>query len=404
MNVLRRLGFERLRLAVFAIALSVWSWPIFEEWNGPHTLNADYYKGIFAGRALFGVMPGYHGGPLHIYTSMPQMHVGPPILLLAGSLGRWQYGAQAWAVLILLCGLVSVWAAERTALALGVDRWRVRISCTLGAALVYLGWPSLLQFMHLEDALAIALIALAAAMIAERRPWWLLAVTLGLAAGCKTWAAMTWPLLLMLDRPQRIRAAGVAVAGALVWWVPFVVADPATIRAISDVPTVMARSGLIALGMPAWHAAPDHVRLLQMLLGFCFAALAVVRGRWTAAPLAAFASRSLVEPSFFLYYGVGTLVAALLWDVTSSRRWPLWTTAALTSQFALQLLWTPAIVGSIAHAAFAVAVVIAAAWPLQRTISMRNPLSSQSGSAGTRTTARATIRRAVQSVTAPSTR
>ncbi len=404
MHPLRRLGFERIRLAVFAVALSVWSWPMFEEWNGPHTLNADYYKGIFAGRALFGAMPGYHGGPLHIYTSMPQMHVGPPILLLAGSLGRWQYGTQAWAVLILLCGLVSVWAVERAALALGADRRRIRIASTLGAVLVLAGWPLLLQFMHLEDALAIALIALAAVVIAERRPWWLLAVTLGLAAGCKTWAAMTWPLVLMLDRPDRIRAAGVAVAGAVVWWVPFVVADPATIRAVSDVPIVMPRSGLIALGMPTWHAAPDHIRLLQMLLGFCFAALAVVRGRWTAAPLAAFASRSLVEPSFFLYYGVGTLVAALLWDVTSSRRRPLWTTAAFTSQFALQLAWTPALIGSIAHATFAVAVVAAAAAPVQRTISIRNPLSSHSGSDGMRTTARATTRRAVQSDTAPSMR
>ena len=402
-RALRRLGFERIRLAVFTVALFAYSWPLFEWWNGPHVLNADYWKGIFAGRALFGAMPGYHGGPMHIYTAMPQLHVGPPILVLAGTLGRWQYGMQAWAVLILLCGLVSIWAAERTALALGVDRRRVRIASTIGAVIVLAGWPSLLQFMHLEDALAIALIATAAMVIAQRRPWWLLALTLGLAAGCKSWAAMVWPLLLLVDRPHLIRAAGVTVASAVVWWVPFVLADPATIHAISDVTVVMPGSGLSAFGLPVWHVAPDQIRLLQMLLGFCFAALAVVRGRWTAAPLAAFASRSLVEPSFFIYYGVGALVAALLWDLTSSRRLPVWTTAAITSQFFLQL-WAPPLVGSIAHAAFAIAVVAAVAAPVQRTISMRKPLSSHSGSDGMRTTARATIRRAVQSVTAPSMR
>ena len=402
-HVLRRVGFERIRLAVLTAGLFVESWPLFQYWNGPHVLNADYWKGIFAGRALFGAMPGYHGGPLHIYTAMPQLHVGPPIVVLAGTLGRWQYGMQAWAVLILLSGLVSVAAVERAAIALGGDRTRVRIAGTIGAVLVLAGWPALLQFMHLEDALAIALIAVAAVVIAERRPWWLLALTLGFAAGCKSWAAMVWPLLLMIDRPYRIRAAGVAVATAVVWWVPFVVADRATISAISDVTIVMPHSGLVAFGLPVWHAAPDHVRLLQMLLGFSFAALAVVRGRWTAAPLAAFASRGLVEPSFFVYYGVGTLVAALLWDVTSSRRLPVWTMGAITSQFFLQL-WVPDVVGSIAHAAFAVAVVVAAAWPVQRTISMRSPLSSHSGSDGTRTTARAMIRRAVQSDTAPSMR
>lgn len=403
-SVLRRIGFERARLAVFAAALFAGATPVFERWNGSHMVNADYYIGIFAGRALFGAMPGYHQGALHVYAWVPQLHIGPPVLLLAGSLGRWQYGAQAWAVLILLCGLLVVRAAERTALALGGDRRRIRTVATIGGALVLAGWPTLLHYMHLEDALAIALITGSVAAIAERRPWWVTALMLGFAAGCKPWAAMLWPLLLMLDRSARVRAAAVTIGAAAVWWLPFVIADPSTLTAVSNVRFVMPRSGLVALGIGTWHSAPAHIRLLQMLLGFCLAALAVVRGRWTAAPLAAFATRGLVEPSFFLYYGVGPLAAAMLWDVTRSRRLPVWTVAAITSQFALQA-WAPPTAGSIAQVVFALAVVGAVVVaPAQRTISIRNPLSSHSGSSGTRTTARATIRRAVQSATAPSTR
>ena len=403
MKGLRRIGFDRARLAILAVALLAWSWQFFEQWNAPDTFNVDYYKGIFAGRAMVGAMPGYHAGALHIYSALPQLHTGPPILLLAGTLGRWQYGVYAWALLILLCGLVSIWAVERTAIALGGDRRRVRIVSTIGAVFALLAWPSLLQFMHLEDALAVALIMLAVAAIAERRPWWLPALLLGVAAGAKPWAIMVWPLLLMLDRPKLARAAGVTVVSAIVWWLPFVIADPATVRAVSDVNVVMARSGLASLGIGAWQAAPPHIRLLQMVLGFCFAALAVVRGRWTLAPLAAFATRGFAEPALWLYYGVGALIAALLCDVTSSRRLPWWTAAAFTSQFVLQI-WAPPSVGSVAEDVFAFAVIVAVVAPAQRTISIRNPLSSHSGVSGTRTTARATIRRAVQSVTAASTR
>jgi hypothetical protein len=255
----------------------------------------------------------------------------------------------------MLLGLVSLWATERTAVAFGASSRRANLlTLVLGVPLLAC-WTTVLEFMHLEDALAVALIAFGTAMIAERRPWWIPTLALGLAVGCKPWAIMTWPLLLQLDSGFRLRGWVLAAVVGLVWWAPFLIVDPHAIGAVSDVRWVKPGSGLGAFGLTS-HAAPSHIRLFQMLIGACLAALTVIRGRWAAAPLAAFASRALLEPAFFFYYGIGSLAAAALWDVTRPSRIPRWTIFSAVCLFVVPL-WTPSIVGSIAHLGYGLTVV-----------------------------------------------
>jgi len=98
------------------------------------------------------------------------------------------------------------------------------IWCTLGVA-----------FMHLDDIVVLLLleVTLLAAMSGQR---WIVGLALGCAIATKPWAVSFLPLVAMLPtRASQLRAGVIAAATAIAWWLPFVIAAPATATALSDI-------------------------------------------------------------------------------------------------------------------------------------------------------------------------
>lgn len=340
--------------------LTVWA----TAWALPTNLHyrsfITDYDLLFAGsRMLLGspLAGAPQAGPLHLYAQIPAIQVGPPPMLLLGAVS-WlpdNAGQVVWGLLIVACGLVLVRLLERYAVQVGMESRRAAVGVlTAGAGLMAL-WANFQHNLHLEDAVAITAIVGAVVAIQGRRPWWVPALLLGFAATCKPWAVMMLPLVLAVPSRDRLRAVGVAVMSAVVWWLPFIVGDSHTISALTRLPnSIAARSGLAAMGLPGPYA-PQGIRSIELLLGICLAALTVLRGRWQAVPLVAFAARLLLEPRFYPYYGLGPLVAAVVWDVTR-RRFPMWTVAVVLVEFVGQT-WLPARWAATAQLVLGLAVV-----------------------------------------------
>lgn len=324
-------------------------------------VQEDYLLSVYGGYAILGWIPPYHAGPLHLYASAPQIQVGPLSLVTLGAVNRAlepgvDVGRTVIAAAVLVCGLITVWAIERTALSLGVAKRRAQLTTLLAGPVVVASFGWIAYYAHVEDAVAITLTTLAVAAVAARRPWWLPALALGAAALCKPWAVIGFPLLLALDS-DRGKAFAVAVGVTVLGWGPFIIGAPGTISALASLGSVVYPHTVSeALGMAVQQKALPDARFLEMVVGFGLAALVVLRGRWQAVILAGFAGRLLLEPRWFIYYGVSALVGAVLWDVTRDRVVPVWTLWTLVAEFAVQQ-WAPQRVGAYANLAFVVSVI-----------------------------------------------
>lgn len=350
----------RYRYALLTAWGAAWAVPIWQRYA--HQVS-DYDYLAAGGRALLGNMPNYHASALHTYTQMPWLQVGPPTLFLSGlcSQLRW-VGQGIWGALILTCGLLAIYGLDRTLTNLG----RPRPGAVLAAGAVLLPcWATYQMTFHLEDAWTVAAISLSVAAISRHRPWWIPALLIGSAIACKPWAVIGLPLLLTYPKRDALRGATLTAAIAVVPWLPFVIADPNTLHAVAAFKSpVSPTSALYALGVHGYTS--NIMRSLSMVVGLLLGSLMVLRGRWLAAPLAAFGGRLLFEPRYYLYYGVGPVLAALLWDLTRERRFPVWTVAVLSVHFGLRELAVNGVnpgglirVESLAELGLALAVIVA---------------------------------------------
>ena len=321
----RALGLTlRLRYLLAGIVGVAFAVPSYTKFSD---VPSDFYVFAYAGRAIFGFMPGYHAGPLHLYEAVPEVQVGPPTLLLSGLLERIvaHQAVLIWSVLIGVCGLVTIRAAELAAIRLGSSPRTAAKGALIGGAVLMAGWASFYQYFHLEDAFAVALIAGAFACLVGRANWWKPSLLLGTAAACKPWALIALCLLVMLAPRERLRGLGVFATSAAVWWLPFIVAAPGTVHAVASLPAeVFTTSTWVALGWPH-PMAPPGFRLLQFSLGLALGIMAILRGRAAAAPLVAFAGRIILDPRSYTYYAAGPLAGALIWDLACRRRLPIFT-------------------------------------------------------------------------------
>ena len=144
------------------------------------------------------------------------------------------------------------------------------------------------------------------------------------------------------------------------FWGPFVVAAPGTIHALGAY-RVYPRQGSI-LWLVGLH---DHMfgglRPIQLGLGVVAASVVALRGRWTAAPLVGIAVRVAFDPYAYGYYGLGPILAALLWDLTrpnetGQRRLPVWTAWTLVVEFGLHP-FAPLSVDAVARLVWVVSVL-----------------------------------------------
>jgi hypothetical protein len=286
---------------------------------------------------------GYPGGwstVLHVYTDMPKVQMGPPALLAALPLQLLspRTGSALGALTMMLAMVACVALIERTALLVGVPSSRTRPAALIGGLLLTPAWAILaVTSMHMDDVIVLTAIIAALPCLLRQR-WWAAAALLGTAVATKPWAVVVVPVLFALPRRGVARAALVLVGVALLWWVPFFLADPNTAAAVGGVHVPVNPNSTFGLFGYDMHGplrlcnavfgcrppAPSWLRPLQFGLGVLLAGLAVRRGRWLAAPLVGLTVRVLLDAQAWGYYGAGPVLAALTWDVCQGRRVPRW--------------------------------------------------------------------------------
>ncbi len=214
---------------------------------------------------------------------------------------------------------------------------------------------SLGDYFHPEDILALGLLLLTLCLASQDR-WWWAGASLGLAIGCKQWALLAVPAVLLMasDRRARLRLAGATLGGAAVLYFPFALLTPTSFWQMVRGP-VPVPGGLVpqttVTGM--LRDAPFHVSdasvndmarlvplLLAMLLAGVWVAVMVRRnGALTPAPveqvvgliLAAVAFRLIGDCIALSYYAVPLVVFVAVVSAGQSR----FPTFAIVSSFAL---------------------------------------------------------------------
>lgn len=263
------------------------------------------------------------GGGLHLYAAHPELQIGPLAFVLSGPLAALPPAAGLLAVqaLLALLGvfvLVQLWR-------LG-NELRPPIARTdAGRRLLLAGIPFLpvwmnlaVRFVHVDDALALALVACAVGAI-RRGEGVLAGIMIGMSVDAKPWALPFAGLLLALRLGGRIKALLAAAATVAVAWLPFLLADPATLAAGHFTIVNQPDSSLRTLGVSA-AVTPGWDRPAQVALGLALAVAAVRAHRWAAAVLLVVAARVVLDPGTYTYYVAGISVGALVWDQVGTRR------------------------------------------------------------------------------------
>ena len=342
----------------------------FAVWYSSRPLDGDWWVFEYGARVI-GHLDGEKyqrlaGGWLHIYATMPKLQIGPPALLLAipSQLLAPATSRLAMAIVLTLSGVALVAVLERMAVQARQARPSNRSvagMATVGGLLLVPAWDVVaVRYMHLDDTLVLGLLVTATWAV-QRQRWMILGVVLGTAVATKPWALAFVVLIAVLPKRDVIRAAAVTFAAAIVWWLPFVIADHHTIGNLWNADSAFSTSSTPALlGLTQ---APTGARAIQFALMLLGAFAAVRCGRWVAAPLIAVAIRLVTDWQTWGYYGAGLVVAALLIDVSRrDGRWPFVTAAALVA--AGLPAWLPVADGNAAAAARLVLVSItcALAW------------------------------------------
>ena len=268
-----------------------------------------------------------HSDGLHVYAAHPELQMGPLAMLAAVPIRAIDPAAgDVWApALLTLTGPMLLWVLVRAREAAHGPVSQVMLFMTGLFALPV--WTEVTtHYAHLDDVLAMAF-GIAALVAARRGAPVLTGLLLAGAVDAKPWALGFGALLLVLTSRDRVVAAGVAAVGILVAWLPFLLADPATLSLTHFTIDNVDDSALRALGVntastPAWD------RPAQLLLGVAAAAGAIMRGRWPLVLLAVLAARMLLDPGTYPYYSSSLVLAAAAADLLSGhRRLPLWTAA-----------------------------------------------------------------------------
>jgi len=275
------------------------------------------------GRLLFVNAPG---AGLQLYAAHPDLQIGPLALALSSvlrALGPGNGEATAVAAMSLTGPLML--AAVWRLLPAGERRRRSRL---LFAGLLFLPvWTELTtHFAHLDDLLALGFSVAALHAVARRHPVWA-GLALAAAVDSKPWAAAFVVLLFALPRRQWLAALAAFTGGIAVIWLPFLLADPRTLSAVTgftipnDHSSALRVLGVMDPRTPWWD------RSAQLLLGMAGGAVAVRRGRWPAVLLVAVAARILLDPGVYAYYTSGALLGTVVVDLVVTR-WRLpWATA-----------------------------------------------------------------------------
>jgi hypothetical protein len=392
----------RARFAIFAAWVAVWALRFYS----PRPLFGDWWVFQTGARILTGeggsYWAHYPGGPLHVYVSMPRLQVGPPALLLTipslylpPALGR-----AVMASVLAAAGLLMIFLAERVAIRAGTAVANVRRTSLIAGVLLLPIWCTLgVAFMHLDDVMVLLLldVALLAAMSGQR---WVFGLALGCAIATKPWAISFAPLVAMLPtRASQLRAGTIAAAIAITWWLPFVLAAPATPTSLSDINVPVEPMSLWAL--LGATTPPAAGREIQLALAMAACAFMVSRGRWWAAPVVATAVRLALDWQTWSYYGAALVGCALLFDLCESGRrvWPRVSACALLTALVVPVAEATAIPTSLAAGVRLVLLAATAALA----VGIRTSAGSEKDANLLRQNARANTTRSIERITIAAT-
>lgn len=310
--------------AIAIVAVALWTaWWASRAW-AVSGLSWHYFAD--GSRLLTG------GSGFHLYAEHPELQTGPLSLAVA-ALGHPLPAAAAQKV-----ALVAMTAAGPLLLAIlvpVVDPARRAVRVLLAGLVLAPAWTVLsVRWGHLDDVLAMAAAVLAIRALHAGRP---VLTGLALAAGvaCKPWALGFFPLLLALPASGWVWAAAAAATGTAIAWLPFVVADPATLTAMHPNVALVPSSGLHTLGVRG-TVVPSWGRTAQLLGETAVAAIAGLTGRWPGVLLVAVAVRLALDPQDNAYYLGSAALAAVVFDLLGTR----WT-IPWTSLVTVLVLWQP---------------------------------------------------------------
>ncbi|MCA1844827.1 MAG: hypothetical protein LC792_16865, partial [Actinobacteria bacterium] len=230
-------------------------------------------------------------GGLHLYANYPDLQIGPlsflaatPFRLLGPGEGRIPAALTMTAVAPALVFVLE--RAARTWWAGVEHRSETLLALTafLGGVVLMQAWSPLATiYAHLDDVMVLSAICVALWAVVRQRPG-LTGLAMGLGIAAKPWGLVAAPLVLALPGRHRWKALAAAGAVTAVAWLPFVVADPATLDAIRPAVVTAPASVLHLFGVPI-NDAPYWVRPVQLGAALLAGGLAVRRGRWAAVPL-----------------------------------------------------------------------------------------------------------------------
>ncbi|HEX7094261.1 MAG TPA: hypothetical protein VF183_00155 [Acidimicrobiales bacterium] len=325
---------------------------------GRHATAWHYFHD--AARLLVGADATGPSG-LHLYRDHPELQFGPVSIVAALPLSLFGERAGSWVAMgaASVLGLVAFGFVLRTLDALGTRTSRVT-STAAGALFVAVWGDIAVRTAHIDDAIALSATA-AATWACARRDARTAAVLLGIAAAAKPWALAFAPLALAV--PSRQRAAHLLVVAAIpaLTWLPFVLAEPATLDVAEHRIEIDPTSTLRAFGVDD-DGTPRWTRPAQVIGGMVLAWWAVRAGRWHAAVLAAVSWRLLLEPGAHRYYTAGAVLGALLVEPAAAPRALPWRAAGLALVLELTALPdAPAVAGRWARVCAVVGALVAVA-------------------------------------------
>ncbi len=307
----------------------------------------------------------YSPAGLHLYARHPELQMGPLTFLLGGVFA------------VALPAVVGQWAALGFMVAAGLfalrDGWyladirsagqaRLWMLAACGATLV---WSEVaVHYGHLDDVMALVLMVRAIRLARDGRAV-SAALFVGLAIDFKPWAVPVAAVLLAA--PGRLRAAGLLLGGVLLAvWVPFFLADPASIGIVHFRIPVSSDSSLKVFGV-ANAFTPPWDRAAQLGGGLLIAGVAVLRRRWSAVLLLIVALRMLLDPATYPYYDSGLVLGAAILDGSGRLRVPVATAVAVLTVDLPAYAFPPSIAAPVRTAGLLILIALALHRVIRRT-------------------------------------
>ena len=276
-----------------------------------------------------------HGSGLNLFADAPWLQTGPLSLVAAALLSPLPATIGKDIALVAMTAAGPLLIAALQPMVAPARRGRRMF---IAALVLIPAWTVLsVRWAHLDDVLAMVFAILALRAVSAGRPV-LAGAALALAIASKPWAVGFLPLLLVLPW-GRLRAALVAAGGVALTWAPFVLANSATLGALSPPVGLATSSGLHTLGargvlVPRWG------RTAQLLLSPATATVAALMRGAPGVLLVSVAVRLALDPKNNAYYIGSAALAAVVFDLLATDWTIPWTTLAT-----VVLFWQPFVTG-----------------------------------------------------------